>query len=36
MGQLDAKKLTCAFTILGTEVNVVAPDHANAEQFALS
>ena len=33
MGQLDAKSILALFTILGAEVNVVAPDHANAEQF---
>ena len=32
-GQLDAKSLLALFTILGKEVNVVAPDGANAEDF---
>ena len=32
-GQLDAKSLLALFTILGKEVNVVAPDHASAEKF---
>ena len=32
-GQLDAKSLLALFTILGKEVNIVAPDHANAEDF---
>jgi hypothetical protein len=32
-GQLDAKSLLALFTILGEEVNVVAPDHANACEF---
>lgn len=32
-GQLDAKSLLALFTILGREVNVVAPDHANADKF---
>lgn len=32
-GQLDAKSLLALFTILGTDVNVVAPDHASADQF---
>lgn len=32
-GQLDAKSLLALFTILGEEVNVVAPDHANASEF---
>lgn len=33
MGQLDAKSLLALFTILGKEVNLVAPDHANAKDF---
>ena len=32
-GQLDAKSLLALFTILGKEVNVVASDHAKAEEF---
>ena len=32
-GQLDAKSLLALFTILGQEVNVVAPDHASANKF---
>ena len=32
-GQLDAKSLLALFTILGEEVNVVAPDHTNAREF---
>lgn len=32
-GQLDAKSLLALFTILGKEVNIVAPDHANADKF---
>ena len=32
-GQLDAKSLLALFTILGKEVNIVAPDHASADQF---
>ena len=32
-GQLDAKSLLALFTILGREVNIVAPDHANADKF---
>ena len=32
-GQLDAKSLLALFTILGKEVNVVAPDHADAHAF---
>ena len=33
-GQLDAKSLLALFTILGKDVNVVASDCANAEDFA--
>ena len=33
-GQLDAKSLLALFTILGREVNIVAPDHADADKFA--
>lgn len=33
MGQLDAKSLLALFTILGQEVNLVAPDHANGADF---
>ena len=33
LGQLDAKSLLALFTILGTEVNIVAPDHADADKF---
>jgi hypothetical protein len=32
-GQLDAKSLLALFTILGLDVNLVAPDHANADKF---
>ena len=32
-GQLDAKSLLALFTILGKDVNIVAPDHASAEKF---
>lgn len=32
-GQLDAKSLLALFTILGKDVNVVAPDHASADKF---
>jgi hypothetical protein len=32
-GQLDAKSLLALFTILGQEVNIVAPDHGNADAF---
>jgi hypothetical protein len=30
----DAKSLLALFTILGKEVSLIAPDHANAEKFA--
>ena len=30
----DAKSLLALFTILGKEVALTAPDHANAEKFA--
>ena len=32
-GQLDAKSLLALFTILGKEVNIVAPDHASPDKF---
>lgn len=32
-GQLDAKSLLALFTILGQDVNIVAPDHASADKF---
>ncbi len=32
-GQLDAKSILALFTILGENVNVVAPDHLNAAKF---
>jgi hypothetical protein len=32
-GQLDARSLLGLFTILGSEVNVVAPDHSDADKF---
>ena len=32
-GQLDAKSLLALFTILGKDVKVVAPDHADVEEF---
>ena len=32
-GQLDAKSLLALFTILGREVNIVAPDHISADKF---
>ena len=32
-GQLDAKSLLALFTILGKDVNIVAPDHASANKF---
>lgn len=33
-GQLDAKSLLALFTILGKEVNIVAPDHVDVEKFS--
>ena len=30
----DAKSLLALFTILGKEVNLIAPDHADAEKFS--
>ena len=33
-GQLDAKSILALFTILGEEVNIVAPDHTDAEKFS--
>lgn len=33
-GQLDAKSLLALFTILGKEVNIIAPDHASADKFS--
>ncbi len=32
-GQLDAKSLLALFTILGKDVNIVAPDHASVDKF---
>ena len=32
-GQLDAKSLLALFTILGKDVKVVAPDHADVDEF---
>lgn len=32
-GQLDAKSVLALFTILGQDVNIVAPDHSNADKF---
>ena len=32
-GQLDAKSLLALFTILGKEVNIVAPDHTKVDKF---
>ena len=32
-GMLDARSLLGLFTILGKEVSVVAPDHADPEEF---
>lgn len=32
-GMLDAKSILALFTILGKEIKLVAPDHANAGEF---
>ena len=32
-GMLDAKSILALFTILGKEVNLVAPDHVNSGEF---
>ena len=32
-GQLDAKSILALFTILGKDVNIVAPDHTNSDKF---
>ena len=32
-GMLDAKSILALFTILGKEIKLVAPDHANADEF---
>ena len=32
-GQLDAKSLLALFTILGKDVNIVAPDHTSVDDF---
>lgn len=32
-GLLDARSVLALFTILGKEVNLVAPDHSNSEDF---
>lgn len=33
MGQSDAKSLLALFTILGKDINLVAPDHVNSGEF---
>jgi hypothetical protein len=33
LGQIDAKSILALFTIMGQEVNLVAPDHADSEKF---
>ena len=32
-GHLDAKSLLALFTILGKDVNIVAPDHTDVDKF---
>ena len=34
LGQIDAKSILALFTILGKEINLVAPDHANSSDFS--
>ena len=33
-GQIDARSLLGLFTVLGQDINLVAPDHANATEFS--
>ena len=33
-GQIDARSLLGLFTILGKEINLVAPDHSCAKEFS--
>ena len=33
-GQLDARSILALFTILGANVNIVAPDHESADKFS--
>jgi hypothetical protein len=33
-GQIDARSLLGLFTIMGQDINLVAPDHANADAFS--
>lgn len=33
-GQIDARSLLGLFTILGQDINLVAPDHACAKEFS--
>lgn len=33
-GQLDARSLLSLFTVLGQDINLVAPDHACAKEFS--
>ena len=32
-GLIDAKSILALFTILGKEINIVAPDHADSKDF---
>ncbi len=32
-GMLDARSVLALFTLLGKEINLVAPDHASGEEF---
>jgi hypothetical protein len=33
-GQIDARSLLGLFTIMGQDINLVAPDHTNATEFS--
>jgi hypothetical protein len=33
LGQIDAKSVLALFTILGKDINLVAPDHSKGEDF---
>lgn len=33
VGQIDAKSILALFTIMGKDVNLVAPDHSDSEKF---
>lgn len=33
LGQIDARSVLALFTIMGKEINLVAPDHADGDAF---